>query len=99
MTPRFDSIWVSLVAREHMLSKHDVTPEEAIEAVESTRHFQRATDGPGGERRYLVAGKTADSRRLWVILADEGHGDGRIVTAREALGRREKSDHRRAKGD
>jgi len=82
-----------------MLDKHDVTYEEACEAAESTANYLRTTDGPGGERRYIAAGRTGADRRLIVIFADEGAGQGRIITAREPRGRKEEARHRRAGGN
>jgi len=90
---------ISRMAAEHVRGKHGVSEEEALEAAESSQAWRRATDGPGGEKRYLVAGRPASGRRLWVVFADEGLGRGRIVTAREAAGRAEIADHRRMRGD
>jgi uncharacterized DUF497 family protein len=99
MPPIIGEFWASLPAQLHMIAKHGVELEEAIEAAESTTRHSRTTDSPHGRRRYIVAGKTGDGRRLWVVFEDEGHGRGRIITSREALGEKERARHRRQRGD
>lgn len=99
MPSRIEEFWASARAQDHMLTKHGVSLDDAVEAAESAPVFQRARDSSDGERRYLAVGKTASGRRLWVIFADEGNGRGRIITAREPRGRDERSRHRRLRGD
>jgi len=82
----------------HILEKHDVTEEEAIEAARSSVIHRRARDDPDGRRRYVVAGKTQEGRRLWVVFEPEGSGRARIITAREPFGE-DRSRHRRMRGD
>lgn len=100
-----DEFWASASAQAHMLVKHAVTLDEALEAAESSRAYHAAggePDGspnPTGQRRYLVAGRTQAGRRLWVVFADEGGGRGRVITAREARGQAERARHRRMRGD
>jgi uncharacterized DUF497 family protein len=82
-----------------MLAKHDVEFVEAVEAGESSdRHYRTYSDGTG-ERRYVVPGRTADGRRLWVVFADEGDRCGRIITAFEPTDRNDLARHRRMRGD
>jgi len=99
MPPLIDEFWASLPAQRHMIVKHGVELDEAIEAAESTSRHSRTTDSPQGRRRYIVAGKTSDGKRLWVVFEDEGHGRGRIITAREVLGEKERARHKRQRGD
>ena len=89
---------VSRGAAQHILEKHDVTEEEALEAVQSSVIHRRTRDDPHGRRRYVVAGKTEVGRRLWVVFEDEGRGEARIVTAREPSGG-DVTRHRRMRGD
>ncbi len=105
MSPRVVEFWVSASAARHMLERHDVTVEEALEAAHSTLvflpgHPARAA-GPDGvmERRYILPGRTDEGRRLWVIVGYEGGGVARIITAYEATGSRNRALHRRARGD
>jgi uncharacterized DUF497 family protein len=99
MPPVIDLFWASLPAQRHMIAKHGVELEEAIEAAESSIRHVRAADGPRGARRYVVPGKTFDGRRLWVVFEHEAQGRGRIITAREPEGDKERARHRRQRGD
>jgi len=105
MPQRIEEFWASRSAQEHILAKHGVTLEEALEAAESSPVYQPAQVAPQdslhstGEKRYLIAGKTAAGRRLWVVFADEGGKRGRITTAREPQGKAERSRHKRMRGD
>ena len=85
-------------AAHHILEKHDVTEEEPLEAVQSSVVHRRARDDPRGRWRYVVAGKTGEGRRLWVVFEDEGPGQARIITAREPSGE-DRTRHRRMRGD
>ena len=98
MPPRIERFRASARAEEHMLDKHGVSAEEAAEAAEDAAHYTRVRSSGGSERRYLAAGKTADGRRLWVVLADEGGGQGRIITARGPVGKGDIARHRRLCG-
>jgi uncharacterized DUF497 family protein len=105
MPQQIEEFWASTSAQEHILAKHGVTLEEALEAAESSPVYQPTqSDRPGslhptGQKRYLIAGKTEAGRRLWVVFADEGKGRGRIITAREPQGRTERARHKRMRGD
>jgi uncharacterized DUF497 family protein len=105
MPPQIQEFWASPSAQEHILGKHGVTLEEALEAAESSPVYQPASSHPTGaprptgEKRYLIAGKTESGRRLWVVFADEGKRRGRIITAREPQGRAERARHKRMRGD
>ena len=99
MPPIIEEFRVSAAAAQHMLQKHAVEVEEALEAAESTGKHYRTHAGSVRDRRYVLAGKTAGGRRLWVAFDDEGNGRGRIVTAREATGRGDLARHRRLRGD
>ena len=99
MSPRIIEFYVTGRAEAHMLDKHGVVLEEAVEAAESSAHYRRTRSGTDGRSRLYVAGKTADGRRLWVVFADEGAGLGRIVTAREPTGAKERARHRQMRGD
>jgi len=105
MPQRIEAFWASASAQQHMLEKHGVTLEEALEAVDSSPVYQPAQAEPPSslhptdERRYLVAGKTQAGRRLWVVFADEGEGRGRLITAREPRGQAERARHKRMRGD
>ena len=99
MAPIIREFRVSPAAERHMFEKHGVEAFEALEAVESTERYYRTHAGGPKDRRYVLAGKSASGRRLWVAFDDEGNGFARIVTAREALGRRDVARHRRLKGD
>ena len=99
MSPIIDDFRASIHARRHMLAKHDVEFVEAAEAGESSdRHYRTYSDS-ADERRYVVPGKTADGRRLWVVFADEGNRLGRIITAFEPTDRSDVTRHRRMRGD
>ena len=106
LVPRhFEQFHISASACEHILGKHQVTLDEVLEAAESSAVYQRAGDesseslNPTGEPRYLIAGRTSTGRRLWIIVADEGGGEARIITAREVGGHAERARHRRMRGD
>ncbi len=99
MPPVIDLFWASLPAQRHMIVKHGVELDEAIEAAEGTSRQYRTSDSPTGRRRYIVPGRTGDGRRLWVVFEDEGQGRGRIITAREAASERERARHKRQRGD
>lgn len=99
MAPMIELFQVSLRAQRHMGDKHGVDLADAVEAAESTFRHYRIESGSGKERRYLLAGKTETGRRLWVIYDDEGGGIGRIVTAREALGKQDIARRKRLRGD
>jgi uncharacterized DUF497 family protein len=99
VAPIIDEFRVSPHAAAHMLEKHGVSAEEAVEAAESTRRHSRARTEDPRERRYVIAGKTLSGRRLWVVFTHEGWRTGRIITAREAEGQKERSRHERMRGD
>jgi uncharacterized DUF497 family protein len=99
MAPIIDEFRVSAAAGRHIRDKHDVDPEEAVEAAESTSRHYRLAAGVPQDRRYVVAGKTEDGRRIWVFFDDEGGGRGRIVSAREARGKQDIARHKRMRGD
>ena len=99
MVPIIEEFRVSPNAERHMLEKHGVELEEALEAAESTHRHYRTHSRRPEDRRYVLAGKTSSGRRLWVAFDDEGNGCGRIVTAREAIGRRDIARHKQLKGD
>ena len=99
MAPVIDEFWASLRAQWHMLAKHGVPLEDAIEAAESTERHYRTSSGETGERRYVVPGKTTDGWRLWVVFADEGGRRGRIITAFEPQNAKDQARHRRMRGD
>ena len=99
MPRQIQEFWASASAQEHMLEKHGVSLEEALEAAESSPVYRRARDDPRGEKRYMIPGKTHGDRRLWIIFADQGDGRGRVITAREAQGRSERARHKRMRGD
>jgi uncharacterized DUF497 family protein len=96
---RIDWFRVSASAARHMIDKHGVSPEEAQEGAESSPIYRRGRSVKGGERRYLVPGKTEAGRRLWVVVADEGGGQGRIITAWEARDRADIARHKRLRGE
>jgi len=99
MAPIIDEFRASPSARQHMLSKHNVGFEEAAEAAGSSRRHYRTYSDDAGERRYVVAGKTGDGRRLWVVFVDEGARRGRVITAFDATDRKDRARHRRMRGD
>ena len=99
MAPIIEEFWASAQARAHMLAKHGIDCEEALEAAESTARHYRTWSGVQADRRYVIPGKTEAGRRVWVLYDDEGEGRGRIVTAREAVGRQDLARHRRLRGD
>ena len=105
MAPVIHEFRVSPSAEAHMFDKHEVTLDEVLEAADSSLVHQRAGSesefslNPTGDRRYLIAGKTETGKRLWVIFANEGQGVGRIISAREAMGKQERERHRRMRGD
>lgn len=105
MSPRVVEFRISAGAARHMLEKHDVTVEEALEAAHSTEVWMSVHSAPDGSRnwtpepRYGIPGKTDDGRRLWVIVAHEGRGVGRILTAFEPTGAAAKARHRRMRGN
>jgi len=99
MPPLIEEFRVSHAAQRHMLADHDVAIEDALEAAASSRRHYRTYSTRPGERRYVVAGKTLDGRRLWVVFADEGGRRGRIITAYEPASERSLAEHRRRRGD
>ena len=105
MAPQFVEFSVSESAAWHMLEKHGVTPEEALEAADSTLVYRPGDPPfvirPDGtrERRYVIPGKTEDGRRLWVVVTYEGEGETRIITARQPVAEHDRALRRRARGD
>ncbi|MBU0606842.1 MAG: BrnT family toxin [Armatimonadetes bacterium] len=99
MAPIIEEFRVSDAARRHILVKHGVDPEDAIEAAGSTSRHYRLAAGPTHDRRYAIAGKTEDGRRIWVFYDNEGGRTGRIVSAREARGQQDVAHHKRMRGD
>jgi uncharacterized DUF497 family protein len=99
MPPVIDEFWASMAAQWHLVADHHVAIEEAVEAAESSQRHYRTHSGGSTERRYVVPGKTADGRRLWVVFADEGHRRGRIITALDPAGQQDRVRHRRMRGD
>ena len=53
MSPIIEEFWATALAQRHMIAKHGVQLDEALEAAESTeRHFR--TESPiAGENRYV----------------------------------------------
>ena len=98
MAPIIDEFYVPLAAEEHILERHGITSEEAVEAAESTPRHYRTYSGYEGERRYLLPGRTSDGRRVWVVFVDEGGRRGRIITAFEPGDDRERTRHQRMRG-
>jgi uncharacterized DUF497 family protein len=99
MPPIIEEFWASTRAQHHMIVEHGVDLEDALDAAESTDRHYRASAGASEERRYIIPGKTSSGRRLWVAFAVEGGGRGRIITAREPAGRKERARHKRLRGD
>lgn len=99
MPPVIEEFWVTRAAQTHMMVKHDVDFEDALDAAESTDKHYRTYSSQDGQRRYVVPGKTPDGTRLWVVFADEGDGRGRIITARRVRGRKEVARHTNRRGD
>jgi len=103
MPSRIRGFHISASAEAHIQEKHGLCLDEVLEAADSSGTYAPAAPEPAlslnptGHKRYLIADKTESGRRLWVIFADEGGEWGRIITAREALGNRER--HRRTRGD
>lgn len=83
---------------DHILEKieavHGVSLEEAEEACYTVtrRHIRRGREG-----LYEVWSRTDDGRHLLVVLADQGAGVCKLVTAREMTDS-ERRSYRRAKG-
>ncbi len=78
----------------HMLSRHNVTPEEVEEA---------AFDGPavwerGRTGRYYLLSRTVSGRFLFVVVAYLGRGKARAITARNMTDR-EKRRWRKKRGE
>lgn len=97
--PIIEEFHASAAARRHMLEKHGIEYEEALDAVASTNRYERTYTEDLEERRYLVPGKTEAGDRIWVVFSDEGGRRGRIITARPVGGSRDQSRHRRMRGD
>lgn len=62
---------------EH-IARHDVSPDEAEQVCRLQPKVRRGRDG-----RYLVLGRTAAGRYLLVVLTYLGHGEARVITARD----------------
>jgi len=99
MAPRITRFYATLRAETHVLEKHGVLLEEAVEAAGSSTRHRRTRSGSDGKPRFYVAGKAADGRRLWVVFADEGGGLGRIITAREPDSAKDRARHKQMRGD
>jgi YD repeat-containing protein len=99
VAPIIDEFIASPTARRHILDKHGLDLEDAIDAAWSTSRHHRTYAGSSQDRRYIIAGKAADGRRIWVTYDDLGDGTGRVVTAREASGRQDIARHKRLRGD
>ncbi len=87
----------ALENHEHIVDKiatrHGVAFHEAEQACYSEeRHVRRGREG-----LYKVFGPSEEGRYLLVVLADQGSGVWRIVTARDMTGQ-ERRLYRRARG-
>lgn len=97
MAPLIHEFRVSPSAEAHIFEKHGLVLDEVLEAAESSRVHQRVADedqsslNPTSHKRYLIAGKTETGKRLWVIFADEGRGEGASSAPVRRWGRRRES--------
>jgi len=78
-----------------MLEDHGVEYEEAVEALRSVTHAERAGSRFPDVRRYIARGHTEDGRLLNVVFAEEADGTARIVTAYEPMGDKQRRRHGR----
>jgi uncharacterized DUF497 family protein len=95
LLPTPDDIYASPAAREHMLVKHDVEFEEAVEVLTTVPGGQRVRGGSPGERRYMMDGQTDSGRRLRVVFVRESGRRIRVITAYESGGRKRRRRHGR----
>jgi uncharacterized protein len=70
-------------ANEEHIARHDVTPEEAEEALTDPRRIGAPAYNVGTERRRAVLGATIDGRVLFVVFTIR-RGKLRVVAARDA---------------
>jgi uncharacterized DUF497 family protein len=90
-----DRVFASEAARRHMLDKHGVEYDEAVEALLSRGHVKRIRSDSPDERRYLAQGQTDEGRRLNVVFVRQWGGRARVVTAYEPRSRKQRQRHRR----
>ncbi|HZS00925.1 MAG TPA: BrnT family toxin [Chloroflexota bacterium] len=77
--PRIEALDIDDHILDKIESRHGVSFEEAEEACYSEeRHVRRGRDG-----LYKVFSRTDAGRLLLVVLADQGRGVWRVVTARD----------------
>lgn len=75
------------------LARHDVTREEAEEALLDPGRIGAPAYNVEGERRWAAIGATEDGRVLFVVFTRRG-GGVRVITARDAT-HRERRRYRR----
>ena len=91
--PHIDALEVDDGILDKIESKHGVAWHEAEEAVHSAeRHVRRGRDG-----LYKIFSRTDAGCFLLVVLADQGSGIWRVVTARD-LTEQERRLYRRSTG-
>jgi len=76
---RFEALEIDDHILDKIESRHGVDFDEVLEACEAReRHVRRAREG-----LYKVFSRTSAGRYLLVVLASQGPGVWRVVTARE----------------
>jgi hypothetical protein len=78
---RFEYVAISPAVAEKIVRKHNVTPSEVREAVESGRVYRFCRSRKGGYT-YVVRGRTYDGRPLWVLVRPGRPGVAILITAR-----------------
>ena len=68
------------------LARHNVTPEEAEEALQDPRRIGTPAYEVESERRWALIGATEDGRVLFVVFTRRGR-QGRVVTGQDATPR------------
>lgn len=64
---------------EHIISKHNIRPEEIMQTLYDDYYLQRTRDNS-----YQLIGKTSGGRYLFVVLAPKGNGKYKVITSRDA---------------
>ncbi len=74
----------------HILTRHNVNPEE----VEEVCFSSACVVEKAGQNIYYITGQTESGRYLMTVLRFLGHGKARVITSRD-MDLKEKSRHKK----
>lgn len=83
---RLDTLHIGWRAVEHIWERHRLDPVEVREAFEEAgraRAIKKGPSSPDGGRTYILRGRTAAGKPLWILVKSRGRGIATLITARE----------------